>query len=64
MSEAPAAPRYEPISVGDQSTVVAEFVQDDSRETAYQSEAELEAAFIQLLQGQAHHRLRQDADEL
>ena len=36
---APAVPRYEPISVGDQSTVVAEFVPEGSRETAYQSEA-------------------------
>lgn len=58
MSEAPAAPRYEPISVGDQSTVVAEFVPDGSRETAYQSEAELEAAFIELLQSQAYEYLR------
>src|SRR5438045_210543 len=58
MTEAPAAPRYEPIAVGDQSTVVAEFVSDASRETAYQSEAELEAAFIELLQGQAYEYLR------
>jgi type I restriction enzyme, R subunit len=58
MSEAPAAPRYEPISVGDDSTVVAEFVPDGSRETAYQSEAELEAAFIELLQSQAYEYLR------
>jgi type I restriction enzyme R subunit len=36
-------PRYEPISVGDQSTVVAEFVPDSSREGAYQSEPQLEA---------------------
>ncbi|MHB8641411.1 MAG: type I restriction endonuclease subunit R [Gaiellaceae bacterium] len=58
MSEAPAAPRYEPISVGDQSTVVAEFTPDGSRKTAYQSEAELEAAFIELLQSQAYKYLR------
>ena len=58
MSEAPPATRYEPISVGDQSTVVAEFVPDSSRATAYQSEAELEAAFIELLQGQAYQYLR------
>lgn len=58
MSEAPAAPRYEPISVGDQSTVVAEFVPDGSRETAYQSEAALEAAFIELLRSQAYEYLR------
>jgi type I restriction enzyme R subunit len=58
MTEAPPAPRYEPISVGDQSTVVAEFVPDSSRETAYQSEANLEAEFIELLQSQAYEYLR------
>jgi type I restriction enzyme, R subunit len=58
MSEAPAATRYEPISVGDQSTVVAEFASDASRETAYQSEAALEAAFVELLHGQAYEYLR------
>jgi type I restriction enzyme, R subunit len=58
MSKAPTAPHYEPISVGDQSTVVAEFVPDSSRATAYQSEAELEAAFIELLRSQAYEYLR------
>jgi type I restriction enzyme R subunit len=58
MSEAPPAPRYEPISVGDQSTVVAEFIPEGSRETAYQSEAELEATFIKLLRSQAYEYLR------
>jgi type I restriction enzyme, R subunit len=58
MTEAPAAPHYEPISVGDQSTVVAEFVPDSAGATAYQSEAELEAAFIELLQSQAYEYLR------
>ena len=58
MTEAPTATRYEPISVGDQSTVVAEFLPDDSRETAYQSEAELEATFIDLLRDQAYEYLR------
>jgi type I restriction enzyme R subunit len=58
MSEAPAAVRYEPISVGDQSTVVAEFVPDAPGETAYQSEAALEAEFIGLLQSQAYEYLR------
>jgi len=49
-----SAPHFEPISVSDESTVVAEFVPDPSKESAYQSEAELETAFIQLLQGQAY----------
>jgi type I restriction enzyme R subunit len=58
VSAAPAALRHEPISVGDESTVVAEFVSDESRETAYQSEAELEATLIELLQGQAYEYVR------
>ena len=58
MTEVPTAARYEPISIGDKSTVVAEFILDGSREAAYQSEAELEAAFIELLQGQAYEYLR------
>jgi type I restriction enzyme R subunit len=58
MTKAPVAPRYEPISVGDQSTVVAEFVLDVPKETTYQSEAALEAAFIELLQSQAYEYLR------
>jgi type I restriction enzyme, R subunit len=64
MSEAPAAPRYEPISVGDQSTVVAEFVHDVSRETGYQSEVELEEAFIELLRGQAYEYLRVSSESV
>jgi type I restriction enzyme, R subunit len=55
---ASGAARYEPISVGDQSTVVAEVVPSSSRPTAYQSEAELETAFIELLRGQAYEYLR------
>jgi len=50
--------RYEPIAVSAESTVVAEFVPDASRETSYQSEADLERAFIKLLQGQAYEYLR------
>ena len=49
--------RFEPISVSDESTVVAEFVPDPSKESGYQSEAELEAAFVKLLQGQAYEYL-------
>jgi len=62
VSEASAAPQYEPISVGDQSTVVAEFTADGTREIAYQSEAELEATFIRLLQGQAYEYMRVPSD--
>ena len=55
------APHYEPIAVGDESTVVAEFVPDPSKETAYQSEAELEAAFIELLRARPTSTCRSPA---
>ena len=48
---------FEPISISDESTVVAEFVPDDAKESRYQSEAELESAFIKLLEGQAYEYL-------
>lgn len=50
--------RYEPVSVGNESTLVAEFVPEASGESAYQSEAELEAMFVGLLQSQAYEHLR------
>lgn len=49
--------KYEPIALSNESTVVAEYLPDDVRETAYQSEAELEAAFIKQLQAQAYEYL-------
>jgi len=49
--------RYEAIALSSESTVVAEFEFDRQARTAYQSEAELEAAFIKLLQAQAYERL-------
>lgn len=54
MTEADRTPQYEPIAVSDASTVVVEFVLEPSKESVYQSEAGLEAAFIELLQGQAY----------
>lgn len=51
------ARRYEPIAVSGESTVVAEFIPDAVTATAYQSEAELEREFIQLLQSQAYEYL-------
>ena len=53
MSEA-RAPRYEPIAVSAESTVVAEFVPEAATATAYQSEADLEREFIKLLTSQAY----------
>jgi len=49
--------RIEPIALSNESTVVAEFLPDRVRETAYQSEAELEKAFIKQLQLQAYEYL-------
>ncbi|SIS77083.1 type I restriction endonuclease subunit R [Phaeovulum vinaykumarii] len=59
MSETPASPRYEPIALSGESTVVAEFLPDpqDAAATGYQSEAELERALIRQLQAQAYERL-------
>lgn len=52
-----SAPHFEPISVSDESTVVAEFVAQTADASGYQSEAELEAELVKLLQGQAYEYL-------
>ena len=51
--------RYEPIALSNESTVVAEFLPDppQARDSAYQSEAALENAFIKQLQAQAYEYL-------
>jgi type I restriction enzyme R subunit len=49
--------RFEPIAVTSESTVVAEYEQADRRSSAYQSEAQLEDAFISLLKDQAYEFL-------
>lgn len=51
--------RFEPLSVSDETTVVSRYVPAaaDAMATSYQSEAELEAAFIRQLAGQAYERL-------
>ncbi len=51
------APRYEPIAISSESTVVAEFVPDRSQETSYQSEGDLERTLINLLRDQAYEYL-------
>jgi type I restriction enzyme, R subunit len=51
-------PRYEPIALSDESTVVAEFVPEGVRETGYQSEAELERGLVTQLGQQAYENLR------
>ncbi len=59
MSEDLKPHRYEPIALSSESTVVAEFAPDFQgvREAVYQSEAELERAFIKQLQMQAYEYL-------
>lgn len=49
---------YRPIAVSDKSTVVAEFIPEASTSTAYQTEAELEKEFIELLTSQGYKYLR------
>ena len=56
MTDGPA-PRYEPIAVSSESTVVAEFIPDPAQGSGYQSEAELERTFIELLREQAYEYL-------
>lgn len=49
--------KFEAIAVTSESTVVAEFQADARKEEAYQSEAQLESAFVRLLQDQAYEYL-------
>ena len=48
---------FAPVAVSSESTLVAEFRPDERRETAHQSEAQLENEFIQTLTKQAYERL-------
>jgi type I restriction enzyme R subunit len=48
---------YQTVAVSAESTVVAEYVADTTGAAAYQSEAELEAEFIRILQSQAYEYL-------
>lgn len=56
MSNAPAR-LYDPIAVSSESTVVAEYEAEPSKETTYQSEAALEREFTKTLQDQAYEYL-------
>lgn len=49
--------KFDPIAVGSESTVVAEYSQEDRKAAAYQSEADLERAFVALLREQAYEYL-------
>lgn len=50
--------KYNLVAENPQSTVVAEFVPEGSRATHYQSEAELENAFVKQLETQAYEHIR------
>jgi type I restriction enzyme R subunit len=49
--------KYEPIAISSESTVVAQFDAETKRQTSYQSETQLEQAFIDLLKDQAYEYL-------
>jgi type I restriction enzyme R subunit len=49
--------KFEVIAVTSESTVVAEYQAEGRKEVAYQSEAQLESAFVELLEGQAYEYL-------
>lgn len=57
------ARHYDTIAVSSESTVVAEFLSDSAKETAYQSEAQLEREFIGLLEGQAYEHVQLSSEE-
>lgn len=57
MTAPESAKRYEPIAVSDESTVVAEYEAPARTAADYQSEQQLEDAFIDQLQEQAYERL-------
>ncbi|MGZ2225464.1 type I restriction endonuclease subunit R [Glutamicibacter nicotianae] len=57
------ARKYDTIAVSSESTVVAEFLSDSTKETAYQSEAQLEREFIGLLEGQAYEYVQLTSEE-
>ncbi len=59
MTDAPPPNRYEAIAVSGESTVVAEYQHEPGgpNDAGYQSEAELETAFVRQLRGQAYEHL-------
>ncbi len=55
--------RFEPIAVTSENTVVSEYEATVRKAKGYESEAELEQAFVTLLQGQAYEYLRIGSEE-
>ena len=54
--------KFEPISISNESTVVADLGEFFRKETAYQSESDLENQFIELLKDQAYDYLTIDSE--
>ena len=59
----PNSKKYNLVAESSQSTVMAEFTPDKKRATSYQSEAELEKAFIKQLETQAYEYLPITSEE-
>ncbi|MGP5015789.1 type I restriction endonuclease subunit R [Glutamicibacter ardleyensis] len=57
------ARKYDTIAVSNESTVVSVYDADPSKETSYQSEAQLEREFIRLLEGQAYEYVELTSEE-
>lgn len=53
----PAATKIDPIAATDEATVVSEYTPEPRQLTGYESEAQLEERFIQILQSQAYEYL-------
>ncbi|MEU4206605.1 type I restriction endonuclease subunit R [Rothia terrae] len=54
----PAAKKYDPIVLTEENTVVTEYDAVKTKELTYESEAQLEKRFIEILQGQAYEYVR------
>jgi len=57
MNESSKPWRIEAVALSNESTVVAEFIADEARQTTYQTEAQLEQALIDQLHKQAYEHL-------
>jgi type I restriction enzyme, R subunit len=55
--------KFEPIAITSENTVVSEYEATSRKTKAYESEAELEQAFVDLLQEQAYEYLRISSEE-
>ena len=59
----PRAVRLEPVAVSSESTVVAEYETTDKTASTYQSEAELETAFVRMLQEQSYEPFKAASED-